>query len=135
PPATCIGRARTRRRRRIAGSRAEILQRSEGFMANLGEILAIGTGAIAGGTAAVGGVLAGSAAGTAGAAALTSGLAGVGAVVTGGMLAGLAVIAAAPIAGGAAGLGVYRLYKALAQGGGQPPPSLPPSPAPMLPKK
>ena len=72
-------------------------------------------GAVAGGAAAVCGVSAGAASGTAGAAALTSGLACVGAAVGGGMFAGLCTVAVAPIAGGAVGYGVYRLYKYLAR--------------------
>lgn len=72
-------------------------------------------GAAAGGTSAVLGVFAAAAPGTAGAAALTSGLAALGSIVGGGMLTGLCIVAAAPVAGflsvGAASYGVYRLYK------------------------
>lgn len=41
-------------------------------------------------------------------------LAAVGGVVGGGMLAGIITVAAAPIAGGVAAYGLYRLYKKLA---------------------
>jgi hypothetical protein len=74
----------------------------------------LAAGAVAGGTAAVGGVITGAATGTAGAAALTSGLATVGTIIGGGMFAGIAVVAAAPIAGAVAGYGIFRLYKKLA---------------------
>ena len=64
-------------------------------------------GAAAGATAAVAGVMGAKAAGTAGAAALTSGLAAVG----GSMLAGLLVVAAAPVVGGLIGYGIYKACK------------------------
>ena len=79
-----------------------------------GAIVSTGSGAAAGAVAAVAGVIAGAAEGTAGAAALTSGLAAVGTVIGGGMFAGIVVVAAAPIAAGAAGFGIYKLYKKLA---------------------
>jgi len=78
-----------------------------------GTIASVGTGAVTGAVAGVGGVIAGGAAGASGAAALTSGLATLGSVVGGGMLAGIGVVAAAPIAFGAAGFCVYKLYKKL----------------------
>jgi len=77
-------------------------------------VASAGAGAVTGAVAGVGGVLAGGAAGTSGAAALTSGLAAVGSAIGGGMLAGIGMVAAAPIAFGAAGFGVYKLYKKLA---------------------
>jgi hypothetical protein len=46
-----------------------------------------------------------------GAAGVTSGLAAVGSVVGGGMVAGLAVTAAAPLAVGAAAYGLYKWLK------------------------
>ena len=52
--------------------------------------------------------LAGSGTGTA---VVTSGLAAIGSVVGGGMLAGLGIVAAIPIAAGAVGYGGYRLIK------------------------
>ena len=70
-----------------------------------------GAGGVAGGTAAVAGVYAAAAAGTTGGAVITSGLAGLGGIIGGGMTAGLCVLAAAPIAGAAAGYGAFRLYK------------------------
>jgi hypothetical protein len=74
-------------------------------------ILSIGSGSTAGGASAILGVMAGAGEGLAGAAALTHGLAVVGSIVGGGMLAGLFVVAASPMAGGAFGYGTYRLYK------------------------
>ena len=71
-------------------------------------------GAAAGTAAAVVGVAAGAAPGTAGAAAMTSGLAAVGTVIGGGMAAGIIVVAAAPVAAGVAGFGIYKFYKKLA---------------------
>jgi len=79
-----------------------------------GAAISTGGGAVAGATSAILGVTSGAAAGTAGAAAVTSGLATVWSVVGGGMLAGLGVVAAAPIAGGAAMFGVYKLYQRMA---------------------
>ncbi len=73
-----------------------------------GAAISTGGGAVAGATSAILGVTSGAAAGTAGAAAVTSGLATVGSV------AGLGVVAAAPIAGGAAMFGVYKLYQRMA---------------------
>ena len=87
---------------------------SENKTSELGAIASTLTGATAGTVAGVSGVVAGAASGTAGAAALTSGLATVGSVVGGGMLAGICTVAAAPLVFGAAGYGVYRLYKNLA---------------------
>ena len=42
---------------------------------------------------------------------MTSGLASVGALIGGGMFAGICAVAAAPVAFGAAGYGAYQLYK------------------------
>ena len=80
---------------------------------NAGKVAA-GMGAIGGGASALLGVSSGAAARTAGGAAMTSGLAAVGSVVGGGMAAGIAVVAAAPIVGAITFYGVYRLYKRLA---------------------
>jgi hypothetical protein len=44
-----------------------------------------------------------------------SGLAAVGSIIGGGMAAGLCVVAAAPIAGGAGCFGIYKAYKYMAQ--------------------
>lgn len=79
-----------------------------------GAIVSTLSGGAAGTVSAVCGVVAGAAEGTAGAAALTSGLATVGSLIGGGMFAGICVVAAAPVAFGAAGFGVYKLYKKLA---------------------
>jgi len=72
------------------------------------------SGAATGAVAAVAGVVVGAGEGTAGAAAMTSGLAAVGTFVGGGMFAGILVVAAAPVVLGAAGFGIYKLYKKLA---------------------
>lgn len=87
---------------------------SENKTSEVGAIASTLTGAAAGTVAGVSGVVAGAASGTAGAALMTSGLAAVGSVVGGGMFAGIVVVAAAPVAFGAAGYGVYRLYKNMA---------------------
>lgn len=79
-----------------------------------GAVISTGSGAVAAATSAVLGVTSSAAAGTAGAAAVTSGLAAVGSVIGGGMLAGIGVVAAAPIAGGAAMFCVYKLYQRMA---------------------
>ena len=81
-----------------------------------GAIVSTVSGGPAGAVAAVAGVVGGAAEGTAflSAAALTSGLAAVGTVVGGGMFAGILVVAAAPVVLGAAGFGIYKLYKKLA---------------------
>ena len=71
-------------------------------------IAATGTGAAAGAAGAVGAVSSAGAVSGLSAAGITSGLAAVGG---GSMLGGLVVIAAAPIAAGAAGYGAYRLAK------------------------
>ena len=78
-----------------------------------GTVVSTSAGAVAGAVSGVAGVLSGGAAGTTGAAALTSGLATVGSVVGGGMLAGIGVVAAAPIAGSAACFGIYKAFKKL----------------------
>jgi len=75
-------------------------------------VVAVGAGSIAASTAAVASVL-GTAAPTTVALsgpALTSGLATVGSVVGGGMLAGIGVVAVAPLIGGAIGYGIYRTF-------------------------
>jgi hypothetical protein len=64
-----------------------------------------GVGASIGTVAAAGSVTGLSAAG------ITSGLAAIGGVVGGGMLTGLAITAAAPVALGAAGYGLYKWLK------------------------
>jgi hypothetical protein len=70
-------------------------------------------GATVGGAGAVGAVSAmGSVAGL-GAAGITSGLSAVGGLVGGGMAAGLVITAAAPIAVGALGYGLYKGIKKL----------------------
>jgi hypothetical protein len=79
-----------------------------------GTLISAGSGSVAGATSAVTGVILGAAEGTAGAAALTTGLAAVGSVVGGGMLAGIVIVAATPIAGGLAFFGLYKLFKKLA---------------------
>jgi len=63
-------------------------------------VVAVGAGSIAASTAAV--ALSGPA--------LTSGLATVGSIVGGGMLAGIGVVAVAPLIGGAIGYGIYRTF-------------------------
>jgi hypothetical protein len=68
-------------------------------------------GAAAGAAGSVSTVAAVGAVGGLGAAGITSGLATVGSVVGGGMAAGLAVTAAAPIAIGAAAYGLYKWWK------------------------
>jgi hypothetical protein len=68
-------------------------------------------GAAAGAAGSVSTVAAAGAVGGLGAAGITSGLATVGSVVGGGMAAGLAVTAAAPIAIGAAAYGLYKWWK------------------------
>jgi hypothetical protein len=73
-------------------------------------VIAVGTGSIAGGVAAVASVLGAAAPTTVALSgpALTSGLAAVGGVLGGGMLAGITVVAAAPVVGGVIGYGIYR---------------------------
>jgi len=77
------------------------------------------SGAGAGAIGAISGVVTGAAEGTAGAAMMTSGLATVGSIIGGGMFAGMCVLTVAPIVGGAAGYGCYRLFKKLATPEGQ----------------
>ena len=79
-------------------------------MADVGKKISKVTGAAVGGTSALAVVISG---GTS-AAGLTSGLAAVGSIVGGSMLAGIFVVAAAPIVGGALGYGCYRMFKRLA---------------------
>ena len=68
-------------------------------------------GAVAGGAGVYGAIAtSGSVAGL-GATGITSGLAAVGSIVGGGMAAGLAVTAAAPVAAGAIAFGLYNRYK------------------------
>lgn len=69
--------------------------------------VAAGAGATAGGAGAIGAVSALGVSGL-GATGITSGLAAVGAVVGGGMGAGLIITAAAPLAVGAAAYGLYK---------------------------
>jgi len=71
------------------------------------DITAAASGAVIGSTGAITAV---STLGVSGLAAtgITSGLAAVGSLVGGGMLAGLAVTAAAPLAGGATVYGIYK---------------------------
>lgn len=72
------------------------------------------TAGVAGVTGAAGSIGTVAAAGSVtglGAAGITSGLAAVGSVVGGGMAAGLLITAAAPIAIGAAGYGLYKWLK------------------------
>lgn len=74
-----------------------------------GATVAGATAATAGGVAAIG--VAGTTAGLS-AAGITSGLAAIGGTVGGGMAAGTAIVAAAPVAAAAAvGLGAYKLFK------------------------
>ena len=68
-------------------------------------------GGVAGAAGAVGTVAAAGSVAGLGAAGITSGLAAVGSVVGGGMVAGLAVTAAAPVAIGAAAYGLYKWLK------------------------
>lgn len=71
---------------------------------------ATGAGAVTGAAGAVGAVSTMGVAGL-GATGITSGLAAVGGLVGGGMAAGLAVTAAAPLAIGAIGYGLYKWFK------------------------
>ena len=73
-------------------------------------IAATGTGAAVGATGGVGAVATLGTAGL-GATGITSGLAAVGSIVGGGMAAGVGVVAAAPLACGALGYGLYRWLK------------------------
>lgn len=73
-------------------------------------VAATGTGAVVGATGSVGAVATLGTAGL-GATGITSGLAAVGSIVGGGMAAGIGVVAAAPIACGALGYGLYRWLK------------------------
>lgn len=74
-------------------------------------VKAAAAGAVTGATGAVAGIAASGTVAGLGATGITSGLAAVGSVVGGGMAAGLAVTAAAPIAVGAAAYGIYRWLK------------------------
>jgi len=76
-----------------------------------GTLVSVGSGSIGGSATALAGVALGAAEGTAGAAALVSGLAYLGMLVGGGMMAGIGVVCAAPILGGAACYGAYKLCK------------------------
>ena len=81
------------------------LSKIDGGVVSAGVGAAVGTGgAIA--TVAASGTVAGL-----GATGITSGLAAIGAVVGGGMATGLIVVAAAPLAIGAAGYGGYKLVE------------------------
>ena len=75
-----------------------------------GEVVAAITGGGTGAAGATGAVV--TLGGGTSAAAITSGLATVGSLVGGGMLAGIGVCAAAPLALGAAAVGLWRLFKA-----------------------
>lgn len=68
-------------------------------------------GAAVGGAGAVGAVAAAGPVAGLGAAGITSGLAAVGSVVGGGMAMGLIITAAAPVAAGALGYGIYKWWK------------------------
>src|SRR5687767_12206348 len=63
------------------------------------DVVAAVVGGLGGCGAGVGAVIAGAATGTSGAAAITSGLAATGALIGGSMMAGVVVVAAAPIGG------------------------------------
>jgi hypothetical protein len=69
------------------------------------------TGAAVGGASAIGTIAAAGAVTGLSAAGVTSGLAAVGSVIGGGMVAGLAVTAAAPLAVGAAAYGLFKWLK------------------------
>ena len=73
-------------------------------------VAGIGAGA-AGAAGSVGAVAASGTVAGLGAAGITSGLAAVGSVVGGGMLSGLVITAAGPLAIGAAGYGLYKWLK------------------------
>ncbi|MUK70308.1 hypothetical protein [Aliivibrio fischeri] len=75
-----------------------------------GAVKAGAAGAVTGASGAIGAVAATGVTGL-GATGITSGLAAVGAVVGGGMGAGLLVTAAAPVAVGAAAYGAYKWFK------------------------
>jgi hypothetical protein len=72
---------------------------------------AAAAGGAAGTAAGVGGTVAGAAAGTTGAAAISSGLSVIGGIVGGGMFAGVCIVAAGPLIGGAIGYGIYKWVK------------------------
>lgn len=77
-----------------------------------GGVVSAGLGAVAGAGGAVAAVAAAGPVAGLGAAGITSGLAAIGSfVVGGGMAAGLATVAAAPIAAGCVGYGLYKLSK------------------------
>lgn len=82
---------------------------------SLGAVATSGTGAVAGLAGSVATVSAAGSVGGLGAAGITSGLAAIGSVAGGGMLAGLCVVAAVPVA--AAGLSYlgYKYYKKITQ--------------------
>ena len=73
-------------------------------------IAGVGAGVV-GAAGSVGTVAAAGSVAGLGAAGITSGLAAVGSVVGGGMAAGLVITAAAPLAIGAAGYGLYKWLK------------------------
>jgi len=78
-----------------------------------GALISVGSGSISGSASAITGIALGASEGAAGAAALASGLSTVGSVVGGGMMAGIGVVCAAPILGGVAFYGIYKLGKAI----------------------
>ncbi|WP_419470439.1 hypothetical protein [Candidatus Kuenenia sp.] len=91
-------------------SKEELMGNDKDGSSVVGVMASTGTGAVAGAGGAVTAVAVGGVSGL-GATGITSGLAAVGTVVGGGMAAGLAVVAAAPIAAAGAGYGVYKLVK------------------------
>lgn len=76
-----------------------------------GGAISAGAGAVLGSGGAVATVAAAGSVTGLSAAGITSGLAAIGGVVGGGMAAGVAVVAAAPIATACIGFGAYKLYK------------------------
>lgn len=79
-------------------------------------IASTAAGGVAGIAGSVGTVAAAGSVTGLGAAGITSGLAAVGSIVGGGMAAGLAVVAAAPIAAAGAGYGIFRVVKRVKNG-------------------
>ncbi|MCE5262577.1 MAG: hypothetical protein LLG97_03465 [Deltaproteobacteria bacterium] len=76
-----------------------------------GTLISVGTGGVTGSGSVLAGVALGASKGAVGAAALSSGLSVVGSLVGGGMLAGIGVVCIAPILGGVAFYGIYRLWQ------------------------
>ena len=75
------------------------------------EIIATGTGGLIGVIGAGTGIYCGGAVVGTSATGLTSGLAAVGSIIGGGMVAGIVVTTIAPLATGALGYGLYKLFK------------------------